>query len=251
MAEKKDSVIGNIDGVQQNLKNKLSDNIIHQNKKKSRGSAKFKENNISTDVFRQIKEQITMTEVAEYYGLSLNHAGFCRCPFHSEKTPSFKVYAETNSFYCFGCGKGGDAIAFVMKMFKLGNISAAKKLNMDFRLNLPIGKRLTKKEYQKSIITGIRREKSKTLVGDFEEWEKKAFMIVKNYWHSLRDTSDIIYSENAPDLQNHIGRMSELSYIEFLLDTIIENTGNFPAQVKFYKDYGKAVSRIEQRSINI
>ncbi len=37
------------------------------------------------------------------------------CPFHSEKTPSFCVYPADNSFYCFGCGAGGDAITFIRK----------------------------------------------------------------------------------------------------------------------------------------
>lgn len=37
------------------------------------------------------------------------------CPFHSEKTPSFTVYPSDNSFYCFGCGAGGDAITFIRK----------------------------------------------------------------------------------------------------------------------------------------
>ena len=37
------------------------------------------------------------------------------CPFHSEKTPSFTVYPQDNSFYCFGCGAGGDAISFIRK----------------------------------------------------------------------------------------------------------------------------------------
>ncbi len=38
------------------------------------------------------------------------------CPFHSEKTPSFTVYPSENSFYCFGCGVGGNAITFVRQM---------------------------------------------------------------------------------------------------------------------------------------
>ncbi len=37
------------------------------------------------------------------------------CPFHSEKTPSFTVYPQDNSFYCFGCGAGGDVITFIKK----------------------------------------------------------------------------------------------------------------------------------------
>ena len=38
------------------------------------------------------------------------------CPFHSEKTPSFTVYPADNSFYCFGCGVGGNAITFVRQI---------------------------------------------------------------------------------------------------------------------------------------
>ena len=37
------------------------------------------------------------------------------CPFHNEKSPSFTVYPQDNSFYCFGCGAGGDAITFIKK----------------------------------------------------------------------------------------------------------------------------------------
>lgn len=42
-----------------------------------------------------------------------NHNGLC--PFHSEKTPSFTVFSGTSSFYCFGCGAGGDVISFIMR----------------------------------------------------------------------------------------------------------------------------------------
>ena len=38
------------------------------------------------------------------------------CPFHNEKTPSFVVYPESQSFYCFGCGAGGDIITFVKRI---------------------------------------------------------------------------------------------------------------------------------------
>ena len=50
------------------------------------------------------------------------------CPFHNEKTPSFTVYPENGSFYCFGCGVGGDVITFVRRMENLNYMEAVKQL---------------------------------------------------------------------------------------------------------------------------
>ena len=47
------------------------------------------------------------------------HNYVCSCPFHSEKTPSCTVYNDSQSFYCFGCGAGGDVITFIMKIENL------------------------------------------------------------------------------------------------------------------------------------
>lgn len=58
-----------------------------------------------------IKRDHPMPEVVRQYGIEINRSGFCRCPFHNERTASMKIYAQ--SFYCFGCGAGGDVIDFV------------------------------------------------------------------------------------------------------------------------------------------
>ena len=50
------------------------------------------------------------------------------CPFHSEKTPSFTVFPATKSFYCFGCGAGGDVISFVMRSENLDYVDALELL---------------------------------------------------------------------------------------------------------------------------
>ena len=50
------------------------------------------------------------------------------CPFHSEKTPSFTVYPENGSFYCFGCGVGGDVFTFTGLIENLDYIEAVKLL---------------------------------------------------------------------------------------------------------------------------
>ncbi len=59
------------------------------------------------------------------------------CPFHGEKTPSFTVFEETASFYCFGCGAGGDVITFVMKYQNLEYMEAVRYLAERAGLPLP------------------------------------------------------------------------------------------------------------------
>ena len=72
-------------------------------------------------ISKETIEQVLMrTDIVTLIGgyVSLKRAGATLkglCPFHSEKTPSFIVYPSDNSFYCFGCGAGGDAITFVRK----------------------------------------------------------------------------------------------------------------------------------------
>lgn len=59
------------------------------------------------------------------------------CPFHNEKTPSFTVYNDTQSFYCFGCGAGGDVITFIRKMENLDYVDAVKRLAERAGLQMP------------------------------------------------------------------------------------------------------------------
>ncbi len=59
------------------------------------------------------------------------------CPFHGEKTPSFTVFEETASYYCFGCGAGGDVITFVMKHQNLDYIEAVRYLADRVGMALP------------------------------------------------------------------------------------------------------------------
>lgn len=61
----------------------------------------------------EIKQSVTMQEILSRYGIKENRAGFICCPFHREKTASCKIYED--SFYCFGCGIGGDIFDFVMR----------------------------------------------------------------------------------------------------------------------------------------
>ena len=71
---------------------------------------------LSEDLLNHIRRDCSLLDLVSSYTSvtrkGCNYMGLC--PFHSEKTPSFCVYQNTNSFYCFGCGVGGDIIQFVM-----------------------------------------------------------------------------------------------------------------------------------------
>lgn len=100
----------------------------------------------------EIKKQLDAEQVFSFYGIEPNRAGFVSCPLHREKTASLKVYSGERGWHCFGCGEGGDIIKFVMLFFNLSFPDAISKLNDDFCLGLPIGKRLTlrqKREFDK------------------------------------------------------------------------------------------------------
>ncbi len=59
------------------------------------------------------------------------------CPFHNEKTPSFTIYTDSQSFYCFGCGAGGDAITFVRRIENLDYVEAVKVLAERAGMQMP------------------------------------------------------------------------------------------------------------------
>lgn len=61
----------------------------------------------------------------------------CSCPFHSEKTPSCTIFTDTQSFYCFGCGAGGDVITFIMKIENLDFSEAIKLLAQRSGIEIP------------------------------------------------------------------------------------------------------------------
>ena len=59
------------------------------------------------------------------------------CPYHNEKTPSFTVFPGTQSFYCFGCGAGGDVITFTMKSENLDYVGAIEFLAKKSGITIP------------------------------------------------------------------------------------------------------------------
>ena len=85
---------------------------------------------MASDDVREIKSRLDIVEViSEYVQLKKKGQTYWGCcPFHNEKTPSFSVSPERQTFHCFGCGKGGDVFSFVMEKEHLEFREALERL---------------------------------------------------------------------------------------------------------------------------
>lgn len=94
---------------------------------------------LSDSFLQELKMKTDIEDVISTY-VTLKRRGATLvglCPFHNEKTPSFTVYPATQSFYCFGCGTGGDAITFLKKIENLDYLDAVKTLAQRAGLQMP------------------------------------------------------------------------------------------------------------------
>lgn len=88
---------------------------------------------------RELRDNNDIVSVVQGY-VELKRAGStysCRCPFHSERTPSFHVYPDTQSYYCFGCGAGGDVVTFIKSIENLDYMEAVRFLAQRAGMAMP------------------------------------------------------------------------------------------------------------------
>jgi len=147
--------------------------------------------------------------VSEYLSIKSAGGGSLKglCPFHDEKTPSFHVTPSRGLWYCFGCGEGGDVIAFLQKVDNLSFVEAVEKLANKFNIELRFEQgssnisdnrnqknkifeinRLTKEFYQKFLSTPeaeIGRNFLKSRGFDKSSADKFSIGFAPNSWDSL------------------------------------------------------------------
>ena len=173
------------------------------------------------DYANEIKSMVSMPELMERYGFSLNRSGFCKCPFHSEKSASFKSYPGTRGFYCFGCGAHGSVIDFVMLYFGLSFKDALAKINEDFSIGLPIGERISLR--QRRELERQQRERQEERNREQREWER----LEGEYWAAFDlwqkyDTNKREYAPKSPSEDFHplyVEAIKNIDYASYLLDT--------------------------------
>jgi len=153
----------------------------------------------------QIRNQYSMADVIRKCGLKIERGGFCVCPFHSkDNTPSLKIYNK--SYYCFGCGKGGDVISFVMDYNGLDFIEACEwisgeELTRSTKRHIAVARIKQKKERRDS--TRLDRELDKVnreLTGLWKQYQQAAPLTdewtrLYNKWQLLCYKQETIYNE--------------------------------------------------------
>lgn len=131
------------------------------------------------------KPDILSTIRAE--GLELRQKGqnfWACCPFHAERTPSFKVDMERQAYYCFGCGKKGDSIEFIQRYKNLSFIDACKYLGLSNGKPSPDALRAIKQQRDKA-----------ELVLKFRQWESGYHSQLCDCYRTLQERKANVKSE--------------------------------------------------------
>ena len=109
------------------------------------------------------------------------------CPFHNEKTPSFVVYPDTQSFYCVGCGAAGDVISFVRKYNNLGYVETVKQLAS--RAGMPLPEEDDKESRARQRLLEINRCAARYFYEQLNARTPEA-ALARRYWREKRGLSD-------------------------------------------------------------
>ncbi|MCP4148562.1 MAG: DNA primase [bacterium] len=165
------------------------------------------------DLKEQIKSRVSITEVASLY-VELKPAGKylkALCPFHTEKTPSFYINPEKESFSCYGCNKFGDIFTLVQE---LENNSFPEAMNyLIEKFHVPV----ERTKYQKAVptdvyasINDIALNYFKNNLNDSQEGGRaRQYLKQRGISQVTIDTFSLGYAENRWDgLQNHLQKNS-------------------------------------------
>lgn len=166
-------------------------------------------------LFDEVKQNVTVRQAAERYGLKPNRSGLIRCIFHNDKSPSMKV---DRRYYCFGCGCTGDAIDFTAQLFDIGLKDAAMKLADDF--GIPYSGRDRGSPQNRRSVSAKKPEPTPE-----ELWQKKHLRCLRAYldYLSLLLEWKEQYAPKTRTEEWHekfMTALRELSVVEYYLDIL-------------------------------
>ena len=166
-----------------------------------------------------------MDQILDLYGYQAKH-GFMCCPFHGEKAPSLKIYKGNGGWHCFGCGKGGSVIDFVMQQENCNFRTAVSAIDKALHLGLMDSRSdaFTEREDKRQqewldrVVEAV-NSYCETLISTIERQQKTNLVMVR-ILEEKRDTD--IQSVTADEWTEILKWKDEDQYAEYRKDRIRE-----------------------------
>lgn len=190
------------------------------------------------NMFKEIKDAVSVRDAASFYGYTVGRGGMMCCPFHDDKHPSMKVDTR---FHCFGCGADGDVINFVQMLFGLDAKQAALKLAGDFRIPVDIWKPPDVIKVKKT------RERRQSLNERFQKNKIRFWKTITDYYQLLLRWREQ-YAPASPDEEwdeRFVLAVQNIDLLEYVMDCFIE--GDLETQVDIINEYGRNIKEYERR----
>lgn len=155
------------------------------------------------------------------------------CPFHSEKTPSFTVFTNTETFHCFGCGAGGDVITFIMRAENLEYTAALEFLAKRAGMEMPVDNEHKSEMLKRSRILEMNKDAAKffnQMLYSPEAERARAYLEKRKLSSAAVKRFGLGYAPDSFDaLRNHMKRLgySDAELKEAFLCGKSERTGKF------------------------
>lgn len=152
---------------------------------------------------QRIRETNSIFDWLLRYGIEIDKKGFARCPFHSEKTASFRVYKD-GTYHCFGCGAHGDVITFVMRMQNLSFKESCEMLDRDITYSEQ--RKICKIKEETARKEQYRKESNVRYWSAFDDWKENEDLIKMFAPRSIDETPNSIFL----NVLNRRGRLQHL-----------------------------------------
>ncbi len=162
-------------------------------------------------IFEEVKELVDVEAAARHYGVEVHRGNIALCPFHRERNPSCKLYAD--HYYCFGCQAHGDVIKLVQELFSLSAIEAVKQLNSDFALGLDVDK--------PPDMTAVNRRRQEIAKQKAEQAKIERMYNILLRYYTLLDRYKIRFAPKTPDDEidgRFVYALQNIGYAEYMLE---------------------------------
>ncbi|MCR5109775.1 MAG: DNA primase [Ruminococcus sp.] len=180
-------------------------------------------------IFDEVKSLVDVPTAARSYGVEVHRGNMALCPFHRERNPSCKLYAD--HYYCFGCQAHGDVIRLVQELFGLTPIEAVRQLNSDFALGLDLDK--------PPDMEAVNRRRREIAERKAEKARVEHMYDVLLRYFTLLDKYKMLYAPSSPDDdtdRRFVYALQNIGYAEYMLESFNRFDKEQQAEVKLEVD---------------